>query len=458
MENFIIKKQLIELFTITLLNSLKVQRNYGEHSILTEILITKIKEKELEIEFIFLDEKSFEYREESFMEKIQISNIDGSFGIGEEKALESILKNVFDDLCKNEELKVLNKINSVPIIYCNKKENENPDIIFNWIDYSRGTAKLLSEGKNMVGRDLSEISFDGSLGLREFADFTDINLEKALLRNVKIIYGTLNNTSFKNADMEGFEISQMHADSLISADMSGANLKNSVLNNLDLRKINLTGANIEGADLSYSNMAHKDFRGMNLRNVRFNKSNLNGADFRDTQLEEAKFYNCNLKGANFEGAILDKTEIHKCNLENCKFDRSSMKEISISQSKSFNSSFDSAKLEKCKTFSGELQNMDWSKKDFSGADMSCSDLRNTDLKSCKFKNSDLSYVNFSGAYLKNADFTMADLTGSIFISVEVDGARFDNAETEGMKIHVECAHRILELLDQEQKNKVIIID
>lgn len=100
------------------------------------------------------------------MEKIQISNIYEAFKSGKEEDLESILKNVFDDLCKTEELKALNKTNSVPIVYCKNKESKNPDIIFNWTDYSIGTAKLLSEGKNMAERDLSEISFDGSLGLR----------------------------------------------------------------------------------------------------------------------------------------------------------------------------------------------------------------------------------------------------------------------------------------------------
>lgn len=209
MKEFNIKEELVKLVEKSFFDSIETQRVLSDIFVLTEIIISRIKEKELEIKFVFLDEKKSDLSEEYFVKKLDISSISEDFEEKNHEFFERELKNLLADLCKKEKLKALNKINNVPIVYRNlygknkeivqkeyfsREGYEIGDTIFTWIDYSIGTAKLLSQLKNMKKKDLSGVSFDGSLGLKAFADFTDINLEEAILKDVKIIYVILSLT------------------------------------------------------------------------------------------------------------------------------------------------------------------------------------------------------------------------------------------------------------------------
>lgn len=75
------------------------------------------------------------------------------------------------------------------------------------------------------------------------------------LRQVKIIFSSLNDAKFNRSDLYGAELM---GSSLVRADLSGANLKKSYLISADLRQANLAGADLTGAYLQCSNLSQAD--------------------------------------------------------------------------------------------------------------------------------------------------------------------------------------------------------
>jgi len=92
---------------------------------------------------------------------------------------------------------------------------------------------------------------------------------------------------FKDGSEEEFE-------SLIGANLEGADLRWANLRGVDLRGANLTGVDLTGADLEGA-----DFKGADLRDA-----DLRGAYFKDTDLEGAYLTGADLTRADLEGADL----------------------------------------------------------------------------------------------------------------------------------------------------------
>ncbi len=112
----------------------------------------------------------------------------------------------------------------------------------------------------------------------------------------------LKNSAYEGVDNLMKETVENWKSTLVSIDLSGANLKyadlkNAVLKNTNLKYTNFMGAVLQGADLRDAVLV-----GANLTDA-----NLEGADFKNTDLHDADFFRANLQSANLEGANLQGT-------------------------------------------------------------------------------------------------------------------------------------------------------
>ncbi len=80
-------------------------------------------------------------------------------------------------------------------------------------------------------------------------------------------------------------------------DLSGANFRNAVLNNVDLRGADLTGADFSNADLGGTNLSDALLAGTDLTGANLTGADLSGADLTDALTANANFTDANLTNA-----------------------------------------------------------------------------------------------------------------------------------------------------------------
>ncbi len=108
-------------------------------------------------------------------------------------------------------------------------------------------------------------------------------------------------------------------DSLVGADLSGANLGGADLSGVDLSSANLSGANLSSADLSGANLNGADLVSANLNGANLNRAelryaNLSGADLISTNLSNADLRHANLSGADLKCTFLNGANLSDANL------------------------------------------------------------------------------------------------------------------------------------------------
>ena len=110
------------------------------------------------------------------------------------------------------------------------------------------------------------------------------NLKEALLYEADLKGADLYGAILRDADLKG---ANLKGADLEEADLKGADLYGAILRDADLK-----GANLKGADLTRADLTRADLKGADLRGA-----DLEGADLEGADLEEA-----NLKGADLKGA------------------------------------------------------------------------------------------------------------------------------------------------------------
>lgn len=113
------------------------------------------------------------------------------------------------------------------------------------------------------------------------------------------------------------------------ANLDGADISNTDLHGVNLRKANLDGVNFYGSDLreadfrkaslDNANLSYTDFREATLNDIGILNSNLSHADFGDASLVGAYLAHSNLTKADFRGANLGWANFHNCNLYHVNF-------------------------------------------------------------------------------------------------------------------------------------------
>lgn len=97
---------------------------------------------------------------------------------------------------------------------------------------------------------------------------------------------------------------EMPARNLSRADLSRANLSNTILKAADLHGAQLRAADLSYANLENANLHSADLRAANLKGASLRGANLSLGDLRDADLGYANFQAANLNGVNLSGAKL----------------------------------------------------------------------------------------------------------------------------------------------------------
>lgn len=109
-----------------------------------------------------------------------------------------------------------------------------------------------------------------------------------------------------------------------SQDFTGANLRGTTINGVDLSganwsRVNLRGADLTDVDLSDGNLEQAKLNGADLSGAYLSNANCQQADFHRASLALANLSGANLKGANLQEANLTQTNLNDCQLEGATF-------------------------------------------------------------------------------------------------------------------------------------------
>jgi len=188
----------------------------------------------------------------------------------------------------------------------------------------------------------------------------------------------------------------------IQVDLSGANLRNAILNSADLSNANLCKAIIHSADFSRANLRNADLSNVSLQEEGFVNANFSGADLSGA----------NLRNADLSGADLSNADLSSANLRNANLERAILR----------NADLRGVHLEEAILYGADL----------SGANLSRVSIVETTIVDADFSGANLSGADLIGAQCWDVDFSAANLSGTLletasFHSVNVSGANLSNA-------------------------------
>lgn len=147
----------------------------------------------------------------------------------------------------------------------------------------------------------------------EFADLSGFNLSGATLNEANLSRTTLTTANLQGANLSGADLSGAN---LNNANLSGANLNNANLRGANLSGSNLNGSNFEGSDLTQVSSGQTigipslpwrwTIRSGYLigPDADLSGANLSNADLRDVDLGFSRLWDANLDNANLSGAYL----------------------------------------------------------------------------------------------------------------------------------------------------------
>ncbi len=173
-------------------------------------------------------------------------------------------------------------------------------------------------------------------------------------------------------NLSGKVIHVVEGDTLVRADLAGANLHGAYLQKADLQEANLQKAYLhraylQKADLQEANLQKANFQGANLQEANLQKANLQNANLAGADFEWANLHGAYLAGADFEWANL-----HGAYLAGA-----------------------------------DLQEANLQKAYLQGADLKGANLQKANLQKANLESANLAGADFRGAFIGSADFTGA---------------------------------------------------
>jgi uncharacterized protein YjbI with pentapeptide repeats len=101
---------------------------------------------------------------------------------------------------------------------------------------------------------------------------------------------------------------------LIGADLQGANLQMSLMDNANLRGVDLRGATLHLTLLTGADLQEANLQGANLLSAHMEQASLHAADLKSAELGGAHLYRANLTSANLESANLESADLRDADL------------------------------------------------------------------------------------------------------------------------------------------------
>ncbi|OAB60660.1 hypothetical protein AY599_10935 [Leptolyngbya valderiana BDU 20041] len=132
-----------------------------------------------------------------------------------------------------------------------------------WQQYESGVRSFV--GIDLAGVDLTEpeIYLDG-------IDFSEANLEDAVLTAMNLGEATLARSNLRGAKLDNANLAH--------TDLTGAKLVDANLRGANLRGANLEGADLQNADLAYADLTHAKLQGAKLDNANFYRTRQVGTE------------------------------------------------------------------------------------------------------------------------------------------------------------------------------------
>ena len=149
-----------------------------------------------------------------------------------------------------------------------------------------------------------------------------LNNEKYSLSGIEV-----QNVDLEQINLIGANLKEVNfrGSNLTKANLRGANLLKADLQKTKLREANLAGALLMGANLEQVNLALAQLNGSDLLEANLVRANLWGANLKGADLAKANLEGANLKGANLEGANLEGANLQAANLEGANLRSARMK-------------------------------------------------------------------------------------------------------------------------------------
>ncbi|WP_319759551.1 pentapeptide repeat-containing protein [Maridesulfovibrio sp.] len=201
--------------------------------------------------------------------------------------------------------------------------------------------------------------------------------------------------------------------------LRNAVLKNSNLARLNLHKSNFSNANLVGADFSNTNLENSNFKdsilcSANLFNVTITDSELSGSNLIKANLKRAYIRHTNATKTTLEYANLQQSDLLGSNFNFSNFDNSDLSHANISMANMTASSFYKSNLRQVLAIETQFKQSRLKKACLTNATLDGANFNKANLVQTNFTNATLTYANFSGANLENSDFTNTDLLGTCF--------------------------------------------
>ncbi|CAG8756923.1 20679_t:CDS:2, partial [Cetraspora pellucida] len=234
-------------------------------------------------------------------------------------------------------------------------------------------------------------------------------LDNVNFQNAKLKYANLQSASFQNARLQNADLQ--------SSSLQDANFQNANFQNANLRSANFQNARLQNADLQSSILQDANFQNANLQNANLRGLSLKNIHFEDADLSYADLQNTIIQDVNFKNAKLKYTNFQKANISGSSLQNARLKGADLSFAVLQNTilqyaNFENAKLQNTNLRGSSLQNAD-----FKDADLSFADLRNTILQDVNFRRANLRNVNLRNACIKGADFIFTDLQNTILVDI-----------------------------------------
>ena len=200
---------------------------------------------------------------------------------------------------------------------------------------------------------------------------------------------------------------------------------------MDLRQANLRASLLSEVDFTGTNLADANLVGTDLRGTLFDEAILSGADLSQADLREANLY-----GTHLYLATLKRTDLRQAYLE----------EAILTLADLTKARFCKANLRGAALDDSILHYADFREAILAGANMRCADLFGAilikgNLTEADFTYADLTAVDFNGAWLNGTNFSQATLDAADFSNAILDATILDDinlATTTGLD---RCHHR-----------------
>lgn len=404
-------------------------------------------------------------------------------------------------------VKFINPNSSVPQIGCfvgslkgvNLQGADMDDAVFSCCDFSgalmQGISAINSKfihssltGASLKGSDLRGIDLshakciasnfeaaaltDNSLkATLDYCDFSGATLTDCFLKKL-----TFNGTVFNKTKMSGVDLSDttfIPPASLISAEMSNADLTNAMLDNIEMTFANFSNANFDKASLQGCRADRSQFTAASMKGVNLQDAHIGGADFSVVVMTPSinaaggtvitNLKNIDAVYTSFKYANLDDANLSGGNFINANFEATSLRGVNLNKATLNdaifkNSSLDNAQLAECKAarsvFRGaSMRGVNLQKAHVEGSDFDTTVL-SPSQKNGETKRSDLSNIkatggtykasllddailedgDFTGASFYGADLRRANLRNAIFRSCDLGSATLTGASIVGAKM------------------------